>query len=256
MRAGRRLLVALGIALSAFGCLSPGARAAAPLADWTAVVMAGDDRSAHADTPTEAFENARRDVSAALVARGFSAANITQLSLHPARYPDDFAGRTSVDALWRALSAGAARTRGGCLVYITSHGSGDGVVVGKFLVPPAEIAGIVGAACGARPTAVIISACFSGIFIPALSRPNRFVLTAARSDRSSFGCGEKDRYPFFDGCVIQQAPASADFIDLADRVKACIVRREDTEGASPRSQPQVFVGDDFRAASPRFVPAP
>ena len=29
------------------------------------------------------------------------------------------------------------------------------------------------------------------------------VLTAARPDRTSFGCGEADKYPYFDDCFLQ-----------------------------------------------------
>jgi hypothetical protein len=241
----------LWFALLAVFAVSPAA-ATSPYADWAAVVVAGDDRSAHDDTPTEAFENARRDVSAAFLARGFSRSGLAALSMHPARYPADHAGLTSLDSLWSALRAGVTPERVGCLVYLTSHGSPEGVVVSDRLVPPPLLAAVIDHACGARPTAVILSACFSGVFIPALQAPNHLVFTAARRDRSSFGCGEKDRYPFFDGCVIESLPASADFLDLADRVKRCVARREDAEGMRPRSYPQLFVGPAFRAAMRPF----
>jgi hypothetical protein len=110
-------------------------------------------------------------------------------------------------------------------------------------------------ACGRRPTAVIVSACFSGVFVPILAAPDRLVFTAARRDRSSFGCGESDRYPFFDGCVIEDLPRARDFIDLADRVRRCVAMREDAEGMRPRSEPQLFVGPAFRAGLRPF-PAP
>ncbi len=254
----RRRLLAAALLLAWLGPAANAAApeaspfAAAPFQSWAGVVAAGDDRSAHADIPTQAFENARRDVTAAFLARGFSRANLAELSMHPERYPDDHAQKTSAETLWTALSAQAARAPAGCLVYVTSHGSPAGVVVADRLVPPAILAALVGRACGARPTAVILSACFSGVFLPALEAPNRLVFTAARRDRSSFGCGEKDRYPYFDGCVIEALPAARDFPDLADRVKRCVADREDTEGMRPRSQPQLFVGAAFRAAVPGF----
>jgi hypothetical protein len=232
--------------------LAPMARAATPLAGWAAVVVAGDDQGAHDGAPTRAFDNARRDVAAALERRGFSPANIAQFSLHPDLYPADHAARTALAPVATRLRELASRATDGCLVYFTSHGSPDGVVVNNRIVPPAVMAAIIGGACGSRPTAVIVSACFSGVFLPALAAPDRFVFTAARRDRSSFGCSENDRYPFFDGCIIEDLPRARDFVDLADQVKRCVAAREDSEGMRPRSQPQLFVGPAFRTAEPPF----
>ena len=61
------------------------------------------------------------------------------------------------------------------------------------------LAEIVDSACPAsKPTVLIISACYSGSLIPTLSGPNRMIITAARSDRSSFGCQEENEFTFFD----------------------------------------------------------
>jgi hypothetical protein len=222
-------------------------------AGWAAVVVAGDDQGAHDGRPTRAFDNARRDVVTALEQRGFPAANIVQFSLHPDLYPADHAGHSDLAPIGAALRALASRAPSGCLVYFTSHGSPDGVIVDDKIVPPASMAAMVRAACGAKPTAVIISACYSGVFVPALAAPNRFVFTAARSDRSSFGCGESDRYPFFDGCVIQDLPLARDLIGLAGLVRGCVAAREEEEGMRPGSQPQLSVGEAFRAAEPPFA---
>lgn len=222
------------------------------LANWAVVVVAGDDQSAHEDLSTEAFDNARRDVASAFVARGVSPSNVAQFSLHPDRYPADRPLLTAPRPIFTRLTRLAKAAPDGCLVYFTSHGSPDGVVVGDDEITPAQMTSAVDFACGERPTAVIISACYSGVFVPALRGPDRFVLTAARRDRSSFGCGESDKYPFFDGCVIEHLPASIDFADLARRVLLCVDAREDAEGMRPRSQPQVFVGPRFAKLGLRF----
>ena len=99
-----------------------------------------------------------------------------------------------------------AKAQGGCLIYFSSHGAPAGVVVDQQFLPPAVLAGMVNQTCGSRPTVVIVSACFSGVFVPVLASSNRMVLTAARPDRSSFGCGEADKYPYFDQCVLETMP--------------------------------------------------
>lgn len=255
---GEELKAALAVLILLATPLS--ARAArAPLSQWAVAVIAGDDRAAHEDRPTEAFDNARRDLAKALWRAGFSPAATAQFS---AEASDDSPGLLpdSAGLLQRRLTNLAAQAPAGCLIYLTSHGSPDGAVFGERLLSPRRLAAIVDRACGTRPTAVIVSACFSGVFVPALAGPQRMVLTAARRDRSSFGCGESDRYPFFDACMLEALPAAADLIALAPRAMACVRRKEDEAGLRPRSEPQLAVGARFREALAPFTrlaaPAP
>ena len=96
--------------------------------------------------------------------------------------------------------------------------------------------------CGSRPTVVIVSACFSGVFIPALAASNRFVMTAARPDRTSFGCGQANRYTFFDECFLHSIALTHDFPGLAAETRRCVATREVKENMSPPSDPQVASG--------------
>ncbi|MGH7025375.1 MAG: C13 family peptidase [Caulobacteraceae bacterium] len=216
---------------------------------WAGVIVSGDDRAAHVDAPTEAFDNARRDIASELERRGFAAADIEEFSVEPNRH--SVARLATPAAIGADLRRLAARAPDGCLFYLTSHGSPDGAELGARLVSPRALGRLIGHACGRRPTIVVISACYSGVFVPALAGANRLIITAARRDRSSFGCGEADKYPYFDGCVLEVLPAAADFIALADKARACVARREREEGMAPPSEPQIFVGPRFR--SPRFA---
>jgi hypothetical protein len=235
-----------------------GAAAASPFGDWAAFVIAGDWH-AHSGGPSEAFDNARRDVAQTLERAGFDPANVRQYSVRPERYKDARLERSDLETLADSMDAGAARATGGCLVYFSSHGAPDGVVVGEDILPPAGLAAILDHACGTRPTVVVISACFSGVFVQPLAGANRMVLTAARADRSSFGCGEADRYPYFDQCFLQSAPGAKDFIALAKAVQACVAAREVKEGMKPPSQPQLYVGGGIKPLLPLYslaIPPP
>ncbi len=76
------------------------------------------------------------------------------------------------------------------------------------------------------------------------------ILTAARRDRSSFGCGAEETYPWFDGCVIETLPAVADFLSLAAGARACVARKEQEAGITVPSEPQLFVGAEMQLRLP------
>jgi hypothetical protein len=114
------------------------------------------------------------------------------------------------------------------------------------MLDPMSLSNIINAWCPGRPTVVIISACYSGVFAYPLAQPNRMIMTAARGDRSSFGCGGTDRYPYFDECVLNSIPRSVNFLQLADVTRQCVAEREQQTGSQPPSEPQVLIGDQVR----------
>jgi len=148
------------------------AQTPSPFANWAAIVVAGDWRS-HDGGPSEGFDNARRDISKALVDAGFSKTNIVQFSTHPANYPDTRPLKTEFGGVNAELARLASQATDGCLVYFTSHGSGMGILFGDDVLTPAGMSRMVGSACGSRPTVVVISACFSGVFVPPLAAPTQ-----------------------------------------------------------------------------------
>jgi hypothetical protein len=238
-----------GAALALFSLAAVNARAASDFSDWGALVVAGDWH-AHSGGPSEAFDNARRDVVAALVTAGFDKDRILQLSVRPERYPDAQPGKSEVLNLAQSLAVASSKGPGGCLLYLTSHGLPQGALVGEEIMSPAFAARMVDNACGKKPTVVVISACYSGVFVNRLAAPNRMVLTAARPDRSSFGCGESDTYPYFDACVLESLPTVKTFPALGRAAQGCVAKRETAERLSPPSEPQMNVGVEMAAALP------
>ncbi len=232
----------LGLVFAVLALATAPARAASPFSDWAAIFVAADNH-AHSGAPSEVFDNARRDLASAFAKAGFSPGNIVQFSAHPQDYPTQRLMLATPDQIGVGLNAVTARAKGGCLVYFTSHGGPDGIIVlsGSFL-SAAGLAQMVDEACGDRPTVVVVSACFSGAFIPPLSAPDRMILTAARPDRTSFGCGESDKYTFFDTCMLQTLPTAHDFPSLGRAVQNCVAKRETEMGLSPPSEPQVWIG--------------
>lgn len=238
------LLASLILTLAA----SSVAHASTAFSNWAALVVAGDDR-AHNGAPSAIFDNARRGVVRDLEASGFDASNIAEFSV--ARHQG--VGYARVPAISDTLSKIARRARGGCLLYFSSHGAPDAMVLGNRWLTPRQLARIVDDDCGNRPTVVVVSACFSGIFVPALAADDRVVITAARHDRTSFGCGQTDRYPYFDECVLSVWPHVNNFIALGRAARICVAAREKREGVGPPSEPQLRVGAVIAASLPKWV---
>src|SRR5437762_1381622 len=191
-RYGKRLWTTLALAAVVGALAAIGPRVfASDYSNWAAIVVAGDWH-AHDGSPSEIFDNARRDVSAALVNIGFNPNNVMQFSVRPQRYPGTLsadAGRIA-NSLWDLSN----RTSGGCLLYFSSHGAPSGLVLDDSILTPDKLAMMISNACGERPTIVVISACYSGTFVRDLQGPDRMIVTAARPDRTSFGCGNLNKY--------------------------------------------------------------
>jgi len=212
---------------------------------WTTAVIAGDWRDSGGQ-PIEAFDNARRDVTRGLLAAGLPRDSLVDFSLRP-----DAAEPVTVAEVLGEVAEIASRATRGCLLYFTSHGSPEGMVFGPdATLAPADMANLVRQWCGTRPTVVIVSACYSGVFVNALAAPNRMVLTAASRERTSFGCGAEETYPWFDGCVIETLPTATDFLALAAGTRACVARKEQEAGVAVPSEPQMFVGAEMQLRAP------
>jgi len=112
-------------------------------------------------------------------------------------------GGATVESLARALqeaARGLDPEKDVLFLILTSHGSPDGLAVkaGRLeqtLTPP-DLASMLGAT-GVRHKVVVISACYSGVFIPRLANPDVLVITAADSDHPSFGCMDKAKWTYF-----------------------------------------------------------
>ena len=97
------------------------------------------------------------------------------------------------------------------LVFMTSHGSPDGTVAimekGRMQggLRPLQLRAILQQA-GIRNKVVIVSACFSGNFIPPfVSDPGATILTAAAADKTSFGCEPSRDWTYFGDALFNHA---------------------------------------------------
>jgi hypothetical protein len=158
------------------------------------------------------------------------------------------------DATWQDISRVALARRmapgDACLFYFTSHGDQGGLYMARHrsLLPPEDLARLLDRVCGTRPTVVVVSACHSGTFLrPQLTTDNRVILTAARADRSSFGCSFKEQLSVYDRCFLDSWGASATWTALHGAIAACVRTAEQQRRYRPPSEPQAFFGRLVRA---------
>jgi hypothetical protein len=122
-------------------------------------------------------------------------------------------------------------------LILTSHGSRAGLAVkaGRLtqLLTPANLAYML-ALTGVRHKVVIVSACYSGAFIPRLANPNVLVITAADAVHPSFGCEDKAKWTYFGDAffnvALRQAKSLKDAFVVA---RALVQKRELREHFEP-----------------------
>ena len=137
------------------------------------------------------------------------------------------------------------------VLYATSHGAPFGVVYndgneGFGAVSPRRLAALL-RAHGIERRLLIVSACYSGVFVPVLSSPQTAILSAAASDRSSFGCTAENDWTFFGDALINRALRKPQPLALAAEEAVAQIARWESDARLKPSLPQRSIGDDVAA---------
>jgi hypothetical protein len=127
------------------------------------------------------------------------------------------------------------------VLFMTSHGEKTGFALelpGAIAeLTPQEVASTLNGA-GIKNRIVIVSACYSGIFVPPLENADTIVMTASDANNTSFGCApERDWTYFGDAFFRQSLQPGADFENAFDHARILIQGWELMDHAPP-SNPQ------------------
>jgi hypothetical protein len=136
------------------------------------------------------------------------------------------------------------------VLFLTSHGSQDGLEVENGSLPLAQLAPTdlreALDQSGIRWRIVVVSACYAGVFIDALKTDTTAVVTAADAGHSSFGCEDDRELTWFGEAFLKDAlPRSASLEAAFQQAAALIARREDSEHEI-HSNPQLYIGPLMR----------
>lgn len=136
-------------------------------------------------------------------------------------------------------------------LFVTSHGSTqpaylsvdqDGLDLTQ-LTPERLKAAL--AATPIKWKVIVVSACYSGGFIPMLRDDHTLLITASSADRNSFGCDDRNDMTDFGRAYFKEALNSTrSFTAAFEMAKKRLAAREKAEGLTP-SQPQMVMGRAF-----------
>ncbi|MGZ5225324.1 MAG: C13 family peptidase [Burkholderiales bacterium] len=142
---------------------------------------------------------------------------------------------TSIRETFKAIAARMDPDRDILFLYLTSHGSKQHELT--LSQPNMLLRGLSASELGKllkesgiRHKVVVISACYSGGFIDAVKSDHTLVITAARHDRTSFGCADENEFTYFGRAFFKEAlPSSSSFQDAFRKAQALVNEWEDKE---------------------------
>ncbi len=182
----------------------------------------------------------------------------------------DDAPHGSITALLLALSHIGSMMDGSedaLVLYTTSHGMDLGLAYhygdsGYGVLSPARLKAALEEA-GIKRRVLILSACYSGVFVPVLASPDSAILTAAASTRTSFGCVAENDWTFFGDALINRALRQPVPLDAAAKMASRSVAEWETSARFLASLPQVSIGPEvgnwlpaIEARMPQVASAP
>jgi hypothetical protein len=154
---------------------------------------------------------------------------------------------TSIREAVKAIAARMDRDNDILFVFMTSHGGKDHEfrlnqnAMSLRGIKPRELAEILDES-RIRWKVVLVSACYSGGFVDPLKSETTMVMTAARADRTSFGCADENEFTYFGRAFFKEAlPASGSFFEAFSKAQLLVDEweRKDKTPERERSLPQM-----------------
>ncbi|MBV1910275.1 MAG: caspase family protein [Kangiellaceae bacterium] len=129
-------------------------------------------------------------------------------------------------------------------VYMTSHGSKKATfkleqsglslpeLSAKSLAETLKTTGI-------KRKVVVVSACYSGLFIPELQDDHSLIITASAEDKTSFGCSDEAEFTYFGDAFFNQAlNETNDFVEAYELAVSYVKTKEQAKDYKS-SDPQI-----------------
>lgn len=167
------------------------------------------------------------------------------------------ASRRNFAAAVRAVARVMDKSEDVLLLFMTSHGEKRGFALQlpalTVRLRPQEVAKILNKE-GIKNRVVIVSSCFSGIFVKPLANENTIVLTAADNRSPSFGCASGREWTYFGDALFNHSlKPGTDFQHAYVGARRLIEGWEKMDRVKP-SNPQGHFGEALvRKLAPLFA---
>ncbi|MEO7065197.1 MAG: C13 family peptidase [Dokdonella sp.] len=139
------------------------------------------------------------------------------------------------------------------LVYLTTHGSEDHQLLVDLdplpldQIQPEDLADALKTTPGIRWKVIVVNACYSGGFVDALRDDSTMVITSARADRTSFGCGADSDLTYFGKAFLVDALNQTTSLRHAfDLAKQSVATWENAD-KEEHSEPQIATSPSIEA---------
>lgn len=132
------------------------------------------------------------------------------------------------------------------VLYTTSHGNQLGLAYhygdsGYGVLSPTRLAGAL-EEVGIDRRILIISACYSGVFVQPLASADTAILTAAASERNSFGCAAENDWTFYGDALINRAMRQPQSLAEVARMTNRTIAEWESRKRLLASLPQTAIG--------------
>lgn len=132
------------------------------------------------------------------------------------------------------------------ILYTTSHGAQLGLVYndgdqGFGAISPTRLWTVL-SQLGISNRMLLLSACYSGVFVPMLQSETSVIVTAASADRTSFGCQADADWTFFGDALINQAMRKPQPLPAAAAEAQRLIAGWERTGRLEPSNPQLAIG--------------
>jgi hypothetical protein len=136
------------------------------------------------------------------------------------------------------------------VLTVTSHGSREGIAVSNGSLPllqlgPTELRQALDEA-GIKWRVLIVSACYSGVFLEPLETDSTLIATASDSEHSSFGCADDRDLTYFGEALLKDSIPTTPTLEDAFKKAADLIQHRETAEHLEHSNPQLYVGSAIR----------
>jgi hypothetical protein len=136
------------------------------------------------------------------------------------------------------------------VLMLTSHGSREGLEVANGSIPllqlgPTELRQALDEA-GIKWRVLIVSACYSGVFLEPLETDATLIATASDSEHTSFGCADDRDLTYFGEAFLKDSIPTTPSLEQAFKKAADLIQRRETAEHLEHSNPQLYVGPAIR----------